>query len=56
MEPKIKEAVDKAMKLIDELTDSSKMSQQEVRDFFDGLLDVVEVRYGDICKDLGEED
>lgn len=53
MEPKIKEAVDKIVKLIEEETDPSKMSQTEVRDFYDGLLDIVEVRYGEVCTDLG---
>jgi polyhydroxyalkanoate synthesis regulator phasin len=52
--PKLKEAVEKTTRLIDELTDPSQMSQQEVRDFYDLLLDDVEVRYNQVCEDLGE--
>ena len=52
--PKIAEAVEKTTKFLDELTDPSSMSQQEVRDFYDSLWDSIEERYAKICSDLGE--
>lgn len=54
--PKLKEAVEKTLKTIDEETDPQKMTQQEQRDFYDLLLDSVEVRYNQICEDLGDTD
>ncbi len=54
--PKLKEAVEKTLKAIDEEIDPQKMTQQEQRDFYDLLLDSVEVRYNQICEDLGDTD
>lgn len=52
--PKVKEAVERMLKAIDAELDPQKMTQQEQREFYDLLLDDVEVRYNQICEDLGE--